>query len=163
MKRILIVCALLALLLTACGGERKTQEPSQEDLPESIPTSLKMENPSDSEEEHSHQPAETAQTVEDPVSGYCGNTVTSVRSWPDWEEVSFWGSDSVTLTDIVINLDYDPDAVCRCAPEYRVDTEFGDGYGVNLTEAYARCDAGQAPLTTEQVEAIQSVILRNCA
>lgn len=161
MKRVWILCILLALVLTACGGERKTPEPSQEDIPESVPTNLEAENPSDSEEDH-HQPAETAQTVEDPVSGYCGNTVTSVRSWPDGEEVSFWGGDSVTLTDIVINLDYNPDAICRCAPEYGVDTEFGDGYGVNLTNAYVRCDAGQASLTAEQVETIQDIILRNC-
>lgn len=109
---------------------------------------------------HSHVPAEEPQTVEDPVSGYCGNTVTKVTV--GGEEYSFWGSDSVTLTDILINLDYDPDQVCRCMTEFTVDTEFGSGYGVNLTESYARCDSGQAPLTKEQAETIRDILDRNC-
>lgn len=162
MKRIWIVCALLALLLAACGGEAKMPE----QLPETAPANLEVERETPpAEDAHEHQPAETPQTVENPVSGYCGNTVTTVRGWNDGEEegVSFWGGDSVTLTDILINLEYDPETVCRCLPEYRVDTEFGDGYGMNLTEAYARCGAGQAPLTAEQAETIQDIILRNCA
>lgn len=163
MKRVWILCALLAMLLTACGGGAKTPgQVPDEPSPEAVPTDLETEAETPSEDAHEHQPAETAQTVEGPVSGYCGNTVTTVRAWGEEEEFSFWGSDSVSLTDIVINLEYDPDAICRCLPEYEVDTEFGSGYGVNLTEAYARCDAGQAPLTAEQVETIQGVILRSC-
>lgn len=108
----------------------------------------------------SHEPAAEPQTVDDPVSGCCGNTVTEVTL--DGETYSFWGDDSVTLTDIVINLAYDPEAVCKCLPEFTVDTEFGDGYGVNLTEHYVRCEAGQAPLTAEQAETIRGVIERNC-
>ena len=107
-----------------------------------------------------HEPAAEPQTVADPVTGYCGNTVTEVTL--DGETYSFWGDDSVTLTDIVINLDYDPEAVCRCLPEFTVDTEFGDGYGVNLTESYVRCEAGQASLTVEQAEAIREIVERNC-
>lgn len=107
-----------------------------------------------------HEPAAEPQTVADPVSGYCGNTVTEVTL--DGETYSFWGSDSVNLTDIVINLAYDPEAVCRCLPEFTVDTEFGDGYGVNLSESYVRCEAGQAPLTAEQTEAIRGIVERNC-
>lgn len=108
---------------------------------------------------HAHQPAVEPLTVEDPVSGYCGNTVTKVTV--DGEEYSFWGSDSVTLTDILINLVYDPE-VCRCAVEYTVDTEFSDGYGVNLTESFARCAGGQASLTEAQTETIRDIIARNC-
>lgn len=108
----------------------------------------------------SHEPAAEPRTADDPVSGYCGNTVTEVTL--DGETYSFWGDDSVTLTDIVINLAYDPEAVCKCLPEFTVDTEFGDGYGVNLTEHYARCEAGQAPLTAEQAETIQGILDRNC-
>lgn len=107
-----------------------------------------------------HDPAAEPQTVPDPVSGYCGNTVTEVIL--DGETYSFWGDDSVRLTDIVINLAYDPNSVCRCLPEFTVNTEFGDGYGVNLTESYARCGEGQAPLTAEQVETIQGILDRNC-
>ena len=108
----------------------------------------------------SHEPAAEPRTVDDPVSGYCGNTVTEVTL--DGETYSFWGDDSVTLTDIVINLADDPEAVCKCLPEFTVNTEFGDGYGVNLTESYVRCEAGQAPLTAEQTETIRGVIDRNC-
>ena len=107
-----------------------------------------------------HVPAAEPQTVEDPVSGYCGNTVTEVTL--DGETYSFWGSDSVALTDIVINLAYDPAAVCKCLPEFTVDTEFGDGYGVNLSECYVRCEAGQASLTAEQAEEIRGILERNC-
>ena len=107
-----------------------------------------------------HAPAAEPQTVEDPVSGYCGNTVTEVTL--DGETYSFWGSDSVALTDIVINLSYDPEAVCKCLPEFRVDTEFGEDFGVNLSEFYVRCEAGQASLTAEQAEEIQGILERNC-
>lgn len=107
-----------------------------------------------------HEPAAEPQTVEDPVTGYCGNTVTEVTL--DGETYSFWGDDSVALTDIVVNLAYDPKGVCKCLPEFTVDTEFGDGYGVNLTESYARCEAGQASLTEEQTETIRSILERNC-
>ena len=110
---------------------------------------------------HTHAPAEEPLTVADPVSGYCGNTVTTVHL--NGQDYSFWGSDSVTLTDILINLAYDPGQVCRCLPEFTADTEFGGGYGVNLTESYARCEAGQAALTAEQTDAIRGILERNCA
>lgn len=91
---------------------------------------------------HIRAPTEEPQTAEVPVSGYCGNTVTTVHL--DGQDYSFWGGDSVTLTNILINLAYDPGQMCRCLPEFTVDTEFGSGYGVNLTESYARCESGQA-------------------
>lgn len=108
---------------------------------------------------HVHTPAAEPETVDGPVSGYCGNTVTSVTV--DKETYSFWGGDSVTLTDILENLAYDPE-VCRCMAEFTVDTESGGGYGVNLTESFARCEAGQASLTAEQVETIRGILERNC-
>lgn len=107
-----------------------------------------------------HGPAAEPQTAEGPVTVYCGNTVTEVTL--EGETCSFWGGDSVTLTDIVIHLDYDPEAVCKCLPEFTVDTEFGGGYGVNLTESYVRCEAGQAPLTAEQTDEIRGIVERNC-
>ena len=109
---------------------------------------------------HIHTPAGEPQTAADPVSGYCGNTVTTVHL--DGKDHSFWGGDSVALTDLLVNLAYDPDRVCRCAVEFTVDTEFGSGYGVNLTEAFARCETGQAALTAEQVSAIRGILDRNC-
>lgn len=76
----------------------------------------------------------------------------------DGKEYTFMGTDSVNLTDILINLKYDPMRVCRCAPELTVKTEFGEPYGVNLTQGYARCEDGQADLTAEQIDLIRKII-----
>ena len=108
------------------------------------------------EPDHSHQTATQAQTVEDPVTGYCGNTWTTLYIGD--EEYGFMDGNSVTLTDILVNLDYDPMRICRCRPEYTVDTEFGEGYGINLTAGYARCDKGQADLTQEQIDTITGIV-----
>ena len=48
--------------------------------------------------------------------------------------------------------------VCRCAPEFTVKTEFGEPYGVNLSQGYARSEEGQADLTKEQIEKIQEIL-----
>ena len=107
-------------------------------------------------EDHGHAPAENPQTVGDPYSGYCGNTMTTITL--EGKEYTFMGSDSVYLTDLLLNLDYDPLRVCRCAPEFEVTTEFGGPYGINLSNAYARCDKGQADLTDEQVALIRKIL-----
>lgn len=102
-------------------------------------------------------------TVEHEKAGYCGNTVTTItrKTWLGGEpwEVSFWGDDSVVLTDLLLYLDYS-DGICRCQPEYNIDTEFGTGYGINLTEGYVRHDGGQTSLTAEQIETIQGILDR---
>ena len=111
------------------------------------------------EDVHTHVPAETPQMVSEPViSGYCGNTVTTVYE-EDGDTYSFWGSDSVSLTDILLHLAYEEEC-CDCFPEYRVDTEFGTGYGLNLSEAYARYGGKQATLTEEQVVLLRDVMER---
>ena len=107
-------------------------------------------------DDHSHQAAATAQTVDDPFVGYCGNTQTTLHIGD--KEYTFMYGNSVTLTDILLNLNYDPMRICRCRPEYTVDTEFGKGYGINLTAGYARCDKGQADLTQEQIDTIAEII-----
>ena len=107
-------------------------------------------------DDHSHQAAATAQTVDDPFVGYCGNTQTTLHIGD--KEYTFMYGNSVTLTDILLNLKYDPMRICRCRPEYTVDTEFGKGYGINLTAGYARCDKGQADLTQEQIDTISEII-----
>lgn len=109
---------------------------------------------------HSHSPAAEPLTVDAPVSGYCGNTTTEILL--NDQSYSFWGEDSVTLTDIFINLSYDPGQICRCLPEFTVNTEFGSGYGISLSNAYVRCEAGQAALTVAQVEQIRGILERNC-
>ena len=107
-------------------------------------------------EVHAHSIATDAQTIEDPFVGYCGNTWTVLHIGD--KEYAFMFGHSVTLTDILINLDYDPDKLCKCLPEYTVDTEFALGYGINLTQGYARCDKGQADLTQEQIDQITEII-----
>ena len=143
---------------TGAYSRKLLGEGIMEDIPEDTLTSL--EELGWDFNRHAHAPADTPLTVENPVSGYCGNTVTTV--FLDGREYAFWGSDSVTLTDILINLAYDPEQVCRCMTEFTVDTESGGGYGVSLTESYARCKAGQAPLTAEQTETIRDILNRNC-
>ena len=106
--------------------------------------------------DHEHKPADEPQIVDDPVTGYCGNTMTTIVL--DGKEYTFMGSDSVNLTDILINLKYDPMRVCRCTPEFTVKTEFGEPYGVNLSQGYARCEDGQADLTEEQIEKIRKIL-----
>lgn len=107
-------------------------------------------------EEHTHQTASEPQTVDDPVEGFCGNTATTI--YLDGEAVTFMYDESVTLTNILINLAYDPEKVCDYLPEYTVDTEFGKGYGINLTEGYVRCEKGQADLTAGQIGQISAII-----
>jgi len=104
---------------------------------------------------HDHGLADTPQTVDHPVTGYCGNTITTILM--DGKEYSFMGSDSVNLTDILINLNYDPALVCKCLPDFYVETEFGMTYGVSWS-GYARCDEGQANLTEEQLDQIRSIV-----
>ena len=105
--------------------------------------------------DHSHSFAEETENTGS-TGAYCGNTVTKV--YLDGETYSLGGSDSVTLTHILKNLPYNPDEVCRCMAEFTVDTETLTGIQVNLTEAFARCELGQAALTEEQVQTIRTII-----
>lgn len=113
--------------------------------------------------EHSHLLSEGENTVEHEAVGYCGNTMTTVfyKAGAEGEawEAYFGGNDSVALTDLLRYLDYSGD-VCRCQPEYYVDTEFGTNYGINLTEGYVRHDGGQVSLTEEQLDLIREIFDR---
>lgn len=105
--------------------------------------------------EHSHSFAD--KRAEDrPAVGYCGNMITTI--FVDGEEYTISGSDSVTITDILINLDYNPDQVCRCLTTVTVDTELLTGIQLNLQEGFARCEQGQAALTEEEAKTIQAII-----
>lgn len=153
MKRILalFLAAVLACSMTACQDQG---EPDPTFSPGSNGPSKPI-----SEEEicTDHDLAEAPQTVDDTVTGYCGNTVTTIDL--DGKTYSFEGSDSVNLTDVLINLKYDPMKLCRCLPEFTVTTELGGPYGVNLSQGYARCSDGQADLTEEQVELIRKILV----
>lgn len=107
--------------------------------------------------DHSHRFAEETETDRNAV-GYCGNMLTTV--YLDGEEFTITGSDSVTLTDILVNLDYDPHGVCRCMADITVDTEMLTGIAVNLEEGFARCEQGQAALTRKQADAIREILER---
>lgn len=139
---LLISCILLVGTLAACG---KTQESM------TIPT--KQATPS--AETHGHAAAAQPQVSKEPEMLYCGNTFTTVRV--DDRQYGFDGERSVTLTDLLLHLQYE-DPVCDCLPEYTVDTEFGTGYGISLDGSYVRHDGRQVSLTQEQTEKITEII-----
>ena len=62
-----------------------------------------------------------------------------------------------TLKEILLELDYSPHKVCRCQPQYTLNTDFGS-YGIYLSEGYARCEEGQADLTAEQIQTLRQII-----
>lgn len=151
----------LALTLTACAASAGSV-PAAGSVPEE-PGQTDVSQPE--EPDHSHQLAQEDNVLPHEEVGYCGNTITKVRQNERLEEdpweVSFWGSDSVALTDLLIHLDYSGE-ICRCLPEYYVDTEFSqEEYGLNLTSGYVRYGEGQAELTQEQVELLQGILERN--
>ncbi len=90
------------------------------------------------------------------VNVYCGNTMTTVY-FADNKKFTFMGGNSVTLTDILRTLKYDK-PICKCLPEYTVDTEFGLEYGINLSEKYVRYNGSQAEITDEQAKQISDII-----
>lgn len=106
--------------------------------------------------DHSHLPAEEPQTIADPITGWCGNT--SAVLYIGSEAHAINGSDAIAVTNILINLDYDPEKLCRCMAEYTADTETDTGYEINLTEYFVRFQGGQAALTQEQVDALREII-----
>ena len=160
MKKLWMLILLLALCLTACGTSdapplEEETPPAETGAPENL-TGTGI--PADV-----HTLSEGGNVLEHEEAVYCGNTVTSVtkEKWAGGEPwtAAFWGDDSVALTDLLRYLDYSG-PVCKCLPEYTVDTEFGTGYGVNLTENYVRHDGGQVSLTAEQAEEIRAILDR---
>lgn len=105
---------------------------------------------------HTHMTALRPQTVAEPITGYCGNTQTTL--YINGKEYTFMYGYSVTLTDLLANLDYNPDKVCRCMAQYKADTEFGKNYHIHLEYGFVRCDKGQADLTQEQIDTIAEII-----
>ena len=105
--------------------------------------------------DHSHRFAEETEEGST-AAAYCGNTVTIL--YLDEMNYTLAGSDSVKITDILTHLEYDPEQICRCMTELTVDTEVLTGIQVNLTEAFARCELGQAALTEAQVKNIRMII-----
>ncbi len=106
------------------------------------------------EGDHRHSFAEDTETG---ASGsWCGNTQVSITM--DGQVYTLAGNDAIALANILVNLDYDPDAVCRCEKQFTVDTEQLTGIEVSLGSAFARCELGQAGLTEGQVTAIRAIV-----
>ena len=157
MKKNLFFIAIVFILSTLSGcalAEAKVVECVEEPL--NAPGS---EMESGSQPDHVHELADEPQTVASPIQGYCGNTQTTI--YTEEGEYTFCYDDSVALTDILVNLDYRPEELCKCASEVTVDTEFGKGYGLNLSSGFARCEKGQADLTEEQCDKIREIISRH--
>lgn len=153
LRVIIIMLSMLTLAACAHQAEDNNRNPDRINMP--------VEN-SDNPESETHTPASEPQMVKDEEpGGYCGNTITKILL--DDETYSFWGDDSVALTDMLLHLNY-ADGLCRCPVEFTVDTEFddGSGYGVNLESAFVRHGENQCPLTSEQIEEIQGIVDRNC-
>lgn len=169
MKLLCTLAMALLLALTACGtpagggGTPMEKNPDYVDITAPDAPAPPPEEPDNEESDHTHHLSEEDNTVDHDPAYYCGNTMTTV-SWEtgmdgESRKVSFWYDDSVALTDLLLYLDYSGE-VCKCLPEYSVDTEFGTGYGINLTEGYARHDGGQVSLTEEQAETIRAILER---
>ena len=105
---------------------------------------------------HIHTPADEPENANGTEDGYCGNTSATVTL--DGSAYMLSGSDAITLTDILEHLYYNSNDICSCSAEFTVETEIGTEYEVNLTEYFARCDAGQAALTQKQTDAIREII-----
>lgn len=142
MKKVLIL-TLVCLVLGGCAGPKAGIS-----LPEQVP-----------EVDHSHVAGADNIVPHEPI-GYCGNTVTKVAfpysGQEEWS-VSFWADKSVALTDFLRWLDYSQPA-CRCLPEYRVSTEFGGDYGINLSQGYVRYGEKQVNLTVHQTEQLRQIL-----
>ena len=105
--------------------------------------------------DHAHRAAEEAE-AEKTTGAYCGNTTATIHIGGESHTIA--GSDAIVLTDILRNLDYSADTLCRCIHQFTVDTETQDGYQVNLTEYFVRLNGTQAPLSQSQAEAIQAIL-----
>lgn len=105
--------------------------------------------------DHSHRYAEGEEGGKS-AGAYCGNMEVTIDVAGERHMIS--GSDAVKVTDILINLDYDPAEICRCMTDITVDTETLKGIQLNTAEGFARCDQGQAALTEEQAQILQDII-----
>lgn len=126
--------------------------------PESAAPALGEAKADRPDDDHTHAPAGEPESTNDTEDGYCGNTSVTVTLGGSAYTLS--GSNAVTLTAILENLDYTSDDICSCSAEFTVETEIGTEYEVNLTEYFARCDAGQAALTQKQADAIREIVER---
>lgn len=140
------------------ADEALPEPPSDISIPE-IPSEEAAGSESSMEEEHlidhSHSFAEETEN-RNTSAAHCGNTMATV--YLDKMIVTLAGSDSVRITDILTHLEYDSEQTCRCMAEFTVDTETLTGIQVNLDQAFARCELGQAALTETQVTILRDIV-----
>lgn len=109
---------------------------------------------------HEHTAPDESLIPNDLPTGFCGNMIATV-SFLDGASHTFSYGDAVELTELLMGLPYDPQAVCRCMTEYSATIEWKIAdYGINLTEGFARCETGQATLTDEQIDTLRDIIER---
>lgn len=130
--------------------EKRSEVPAIEAAPGETNTAAGSTNGA-----HRHSYAADAEPQEEEV-GYCG--LTQVWITVDGETHTLTGEQAIAVTEIVNNLPYDPEQVCRCLTEYTVDTETISGIQLNLTEGFARCSMGQASLTKQQTETLREIL-----
>lgn len=103
--------------------------------------------------DHAHHPAEP---YEAEPGAWCGNMTAAI--YLDGTTYSLSGTDAVTLTDILYQLDYAPETLCRCPAEFTADTEMGTGYAISLTDYFVRFEDSQAGLTEAQAETLRQLL-----
>ncbi len=104
---------------------------------------------------HAHAPR-PAESTEGEAGDWCGNMTAQIH-WNGTNH-SLSGTCAVTLTDILYSLPYSEANLCRCLPEFTVDTEMGEGYEISLSQHFVRYDGRQASLTEEQTAQIQEIL-----
>lgn len=107
--------------------------------------------------DHSHRFAEGEEGGRS-TAAYCGNLEVTIDV--AGERFTISGTDAVRITDILVNLTYDPAHICRCMTDITVDTETLKGIQLNTAQGFARCERGQAALTEEQARILQEIIDR---
>lgn len=96
----------------------------------------------------------TYSTNETPLSGAA---IRVIFLHIEGQKYAISGDAAAQLCDILNNLAYSPHKVCRCLPQFKIETETAV-YGIHLLEGYARCEAGQAKLTQQQKETIKAIV-----
>ena len=142
MKRI-IALVLMLTLLASC-------------TPQNNEASSYGETVSSDNNMHVHTLETTDNTVSDKIHATCGN----VRSIIHFDKDTFYCfmyEESITLHNMLTNLKYNSDYLCKCLSEYQIEIDTKN-YEVNLSEGYARSDEGQVQLTAEQVQTLREII-----
>lgn len=134
---------LILLLLSSC-------------TPQNNETVSHGEDASRETVQHTHTTTNSDNTVPNKIHATCGNVVSTIHFDKD-TFYSFMYTESLTLHEMLTNLNYDSNKLCKCISEYQIEVDTKN-YEINLTQSYARSDDGQVELTEEQVKTLKEVI-----